>query len=84
MASAPESPTQAAWARISPDRKPIVEALCGAIRRGLGRGYDEGVLWGQLAWYVPLTRYPVATMRNRERRSPSAASLRPRGMSRCT
>ena len=59
MASAPESPTQAAWARISPDRKPIVEALCGAIRRGLGRGYDEGVLWGQLAWYVPLTRYPA-------------------------
>ena len=59
MASAPESPTQAAWARISPDRKPIVEALCGAIRRGLGRGYDEGVLWGQLAWYVPLTLYPA-------------------------
>ncbi|MFM8288118.1 MAG: DUF1801 domain-containing protein, partial [Planctomycetaceae bacterium] len=59
MQSSPPPSTQAVWARISPDRKPLVEALCAAIRRGLDRRYAEGVLWGQLGWYVPLSLYPA-------------------------
>lgn len=39
-------------------RRPLVEALLHAVRRNLPDGYQEGMQYGMIGWYVPLERYP--------------------------
>jgi len=59
MAPTGTAATQAFWSGLSSEYRPLVKALSTAIRRGLDRRYAEGVMWGQLAWFVPLSVYPA-------------------------
>jgi len=59
MAPTGTAATQAFWSGLASEHRPLVEALSAAIRRGLDRRYAEGVMWGQLAWFVPLSVYPA-------------------------
>ena len=40
------------------DRREVIENVLAVIRENLPAGYDEGLLWGMVCWYVPLERYP--------------------------
>jgi hypothetical protein len=46
-------------ASLPTDRREIVEALRGAIRRSLGKGYEEGMQYGMIGYYVPHSVYPA-------------------------
>ena len=41
-----------------PDRREVIEEVLAVIRENLPPGYEEGILWGMVCWYVPLDRYP--------------------------
>ncbi len=41
-----------------PDRREAIAAVYEAIRANLPPGYEEGMQYGMIAWYVPLERFP--------------------------
>jgi hypothetical protein len=45
-------------ASLPPDRRRAVEAVRKVIRKNLPRGFVEGMQYGMIGWYVPLSRYP--------------------------
>ena len=45
-------------ASLPPDRRRAVEAVRDVIRRNLPAGFEEGIGYGMIAWYVPLETYP--------------------------
>jgi hypothetical protein len=40
-------------------RRPMVEAIREAVNRSLPEGYEEGMQYGMIGWYVPHSRYPL-------------------------
>jgi hypothetical protein len=40
------------------DRRGVVAAVRGVIRKALPKGYEEAVNWGMINWQIPLSRYP--------------------------
>jgi len=52
-------PTPADYlAALPPDRREALSALCDVVRANLPAGYEEGILYGMIGWYVPLGRLP--------------------------
>ena len=45
-------------AELEPERRGAVEPLIRTVRENVPDGYEEGMLWGMAAWYIPLERYP--------------------------
>jgi Domain of unknown function (DU1801) len=45
-------------ASLPPDRREAITAVRDVIRRNLPDGFEEGMEFGMLAWYVPLERFP--------------------------
>jgi hypothetical protein len=45
-------------AELDPERREAVEAVLGVVREHLPAGYEEGMQWGMIGWFVPLERYP--------------------------
>lgn len=45
-------------ASLSEDRRGAVSAVRDVIRANLPAGYEEGMQYGMIAWYVPLERFP--------------------------
>jgi hypothetical protein len=46
-------------ANLPPDRKTALETLRKVIRKNLPRGFEEGMQYGMIGYYVPLSRYPT-------------------------
>ena len=44
-------------AALPPDRREAISAVREVIRANLPPGYEEGMQFGMLAWYVPLERF---------------------------
>ena len=42
---------------LAPDRREVIEQVLPVIRENLPAGYEEGILWGMVCWYIPLERY---------------------------
>lgn len=40
------------------DRRAAVAAVRDVVRRNLPDGFEEGMQYGMIAWYVPLERFP--------------------------
>jgi hypothetical protein len=40
------------------DRREAVSAVRDVVRRNLPPGYEEGMAYGMIAWYVPLETFP--------------------------
>ena len=40
------------------DRQTLVSSVCDVVRANLPQGFEEGKLYGMIAWYVPLARFP--------------------------
>jgi hypothetical protein len=45
-------------AALPPDRRAAISAVRDVIRRNLPDGFEEGMEFGMIAWYVPLDRFP--------------------------
>lgn len=45
-------------AELPPERRSVMEAVQGIVRRNLPAGYREAMAWGMLTWTIPLERYP--------------------------
>ena len=45
-------------ASLSEDRRATVSGVRDVINANLPGGFEEGMLYGMLAWYVPLERFP--------------------------
>ena len=43
---------------LSPERRSIIEPIVLALRAGMPEGYEEGIQYGMISWYVPHSRYP--------------------------
>ena len=42
---------------LSPERRAIIEPIVEALRAGMPEGYEEGIQYGMIAWFVPHSRY---------------------------
>ena len=45
-------------ALLPDDRRAAVAAVRDVVRRNLPDGFEEGMQYGMIAWYVPLERFP--------------------------
>jgi len=45
-------------ASLPPDRREAITTLLTLIRKHMPKGYQEGMLYGMISYYVPLERYP--------------------------
>ncbi len=45
-------------AGLPPDRREAITAVRDVIRRNLPDGFEEGMEFGVITWYVPLDRFP--------------------------
>jgi Domain of unknown function (DU1801) len=45
-------------AEIPADRRALVEAIRGVILANLPRGFEEGMQYGMITYYIPLDLYP--------------------------
>ena len=43
---------------LAPERRQVVEAVRSVILQNLPPGYEEGVQYGMISYYVPLSHYP--------------------------
>jgi hypothetical protein len=59
MASSSAATVEGYLAELTPDRRAALEAVRGVIRQNLAPGFEEGMLFGMIGYYVPLERFPV-------------------------
>jgi len=45
-------------AELPADRREAIVAVRDVVRRNLPAGFEEGIEFGMIAWYVPLERFP--------------------------
>jgi hypothetical protein len=50
-------------AALPPDRRAALSAVRKAINENLPDGYEEGMRFGMIGWYVPLSMYPAGLAR---------------------
>jgi hypothetical protein len=43
---------------LPPDRRAQIVRVRSVVNAKLPRGYEEGMLYGMIGWYIPLARYP--------------------------
>ena len=58
MASSAAKTVAAYLKELPPERRTVVAAVRGVIRRNLPPGYREGMNWGMICYEIPLARYP--------------------------
>jgi len=62
-------------ARLPDDRRAALTAIRNTINANLPRGYEEGLQYGMISWFVLLARYPdtynkqAVSPRSRRRRT---------------
>lgn len=45
-------------AELPEDRKEVITTLRKLIQKNIPKGYEEGMLYGMISYYIPLERYP--------------------------
>jgi hypothetical protein len=45
-------------ASLPADRREAVQAVRKVVKKKLPRGFEEGMQYGMIGWYVPLSRFP--------------------------
>ena len=46
-------------AALAADRRAALSAVRQAINENLPEGYEEGIQYGMISWYIPLSLYPA-------------------------
>ena len=60
-------------ALLPPDRKPVVERLCGVLRKNLPAGFEETIDYGMIGYVVPLYLFPAGYLDDPKRPLPFIA-----------
>ncbi len=58
MATSSATSPEEMIAEAPPGRREALAAVYEVIRANLPPGYEEGMLYGMIGWYVPLERFP--------------------------
>ena len=58
MASSKATTAAAYLAELPEGKRAVISAVRDVVNEHLPAGYVEGMLYGMIAWYVPLERYP--------------------------
>ncbi len=45
-------------AALPPDRREVLQTIRKAVNAKLPKGFEEGILYGMIGWYVPFSRFP--------------------------
>ncbi len=45
-------------ASLPADRRAEISRVRDVVRKNIPRGYEEGMVYGMISWYIPLARYP--------------------------
>jgi uncharacterized protein YdhG (YjbR/CyaY superfamily) len=53
-------------AALPADRRATLSAVRKAINENLPKGYEEGIQFGMIGWYVPLSLYPAGYGENKK------------------
>ena len=53
-------------AALPADRRAALSAVRNAINKNLPDGYEEGIQFGMIGWYVPLSKYPAGYGENKK------------------
>lgn len=53
-------------AALPADRRVVISAVRKTINDNLPKGYEEGIQFGMIGWYVPLLKYPAGYGDNRK------------------
>jgi uncharacterized protein YdhG (YjbR/CyaY superfamily) len=53
-------------AALPADRRAAISAVRNTINKNLPEGYEEGMQFGMIGWYVPLSVYPVGYGENKK------------------
>src|ERR1044071_3357892 len=53
-------------AAVPADRRAAISAVRNAINKNLPKGYEEGIQFGMIGWYVPLSTYPAGYGENKK------------------
>jgi uncharacterized protein YdhG (YjbR/CyaY superfamily) len=53
-------------AALPADRREALSEVRKAINRALPKGYEEGIQWGMISWFVPLSTYPAGYSGNKK------------------
>ena len=59
MASSSAATVEKYLATLPPDRRAAIATIRNVIRKNLPRGFEEGMQYGMIGYYVPLSRYPT-------------------------
>lgn len=59
QSSSKPATVDAILASLPPDRRAAIEAVRAVILKNLDKGYEEGVQYGMIAYYVPRSVYPA-------------------------
>ena len=62
---------------LSPDRRSSIEVVRQVILANLGKGYEEGMLYGMIGYYVPHRLYPAGYHANPKQPLPFRRPRRP-------
>jgi hypothetical protein len=46
-------------AKLPPDRREAIAKVREVVNENLPDGYEEGIQYGAISWYIPLSRFPV-------------------------
>jgi uncharacterized protein YdhG (YjbR/CyaY superfamily) len=65
-------------AALPADRREALNEVRKGINGALPKGYDEGIQWGMISWFVPLSTYPAGYGGNKKVALPlmSVASMK--------
>ena len=55
----PASTVNEYLAALPADRREALKDVRKRINRALPKGYEEGIQWGMISWFVPLSTYPA-------------------------
>ncbi len=58
MATPEHTSVDAYLASLAPDRREALEAVREVVLANLPDGFEEGMAYGMIGWYVPLSRFP--------------------------
>jgi hypothetical protein len=45
-------------AELPPERRQQIEPIYKLVRKHMPKGFEEGMLYGMIGWYIPLKAYP--------------------------
>lgn len=66
MATSSAKTVEAYLKELPEDRRTAIEAVRKVILKHLPKGYEEGISYGMIGYYIPLSKYPKGYLDNKD------------------